>query len=119
MAGHIQRCAEMWSRLQPWEEAKPNQTSVPFEKEYFIRDTQSPILKQNVGMFRLKNGVEVHFQSFGIFNVSLWDDMIEKFKPLTKKDILFVGEALLLSIMAALHQRTRSMLTSLPPQLFA
>ena len=94
------------SRLQPWEEAKPNQTSVPFEKQYFIRDTETPILKQNVGMFRLRNGVEVHFQSFGIFNVSLWDDMLEKFKPLTKKDILFVGRAILLSVSAAPCQCT-------------
>ncbi|CAL5222153.1 g4478 [Coccomyxa viridis] len=76
--------------LVPWEEAKPNQTSVPFEKQYFIRDTEATILKQNVGMFKLRNGVEVHFQSFGSFNMSLWDDMMEKFKPLSKKDILFL-----------------------------
>ena len=81
--------------LQPWEEAYPNQTTVPFKNEYMIRDTETPILKQNVGMFKLKNGVEVHFQSFGIFNISLWDDVMAKFKPLTKKDILFVGKKLL------------------------
>ncbi len=92
MAEYAQSCAEGLSRLQPWEEAKPNQTSVPFEKQYFIRDTEATILKQNVGMFKLRNGVEVHFQSFGSFNMSLWDDMMEKFKPLSKKDILFLGE---------------------------
>jgi len=78
--------------LQPWEEAQANQTAVPFEKQYYIRDTEQPILKQNVGMFKLRSGAEVHFQSFGIFNLDLWDDVIKKFMPLTKKDIIFVGK---------------------------
>lgn len=85
--------AKSQTSVQAWEDAHPNQTSVLFEKQYMIRDTETPILKQNVGMFKLKNGVEVHFQSFGIFNLSLWDDVMAKFKPLTKKDILFVGKA--------------------------
>ena len=78
--------------MQPWEDAKPNQTAVPFEKEYFVRGTRTPILKQTIGMFKLKNGVEVHFQSFGIFNLTLWDDVMTKFLPLSKSDTIFVGE---------------------------
>ena len=89
-------CAEPLNRVQPWEEATPNQTTVLFAKQYMIRDTETPILKQNVGMFKLRNGVEVHFQSFGIFNLTLWDDVMAKFRPLTKKDILYVGKASLL-----------------------
>ena len=38
--------------MQDWQDAKPNQTAVPFKNEYFVRGTRSPILKQNVGMFR-------------------------------------------------------------------
>lgn len=77
--------------MQDWQDAKPNQTAVPFKNEYFVRGTRSPILKQNVGMFRLKNGVQVHFQSFGIFNLTLWDDVMTKFMPLSKNDTIFVG----------------------------
>lgn len=80
--------------MQPWEEASPNQTAVPFERKYLIRDTETPILKQNIGMFRLKSGAEIHFQSFGIFNLELWDDVMAKFMPLSKKDIVFVGKSL-------------------------
>ncbi|CAK0786753.1 hypothetical protein CVIRNUC_009967 [Coccomyxa viridis] len=76
--------------LVDWQDAKPNQTAVPFKDEYFVRGTRSPILKQNVGMFRLKNGVQVHFQSFGIFNLTLWDDVMTKFMPLSKNDTIFV-----------------------------
>ena len=82
--------------MQPWETASPNQTAVPFEKQYTIAETGKPILKQEIGMIRLKNGVEVHFQSFGVFHLDLWDDVMEKFLPLTKRDILYVGEHILL-----------------------
>ena len=78
--------------MQGWEDAKPNQTAVPFEKEYYVRGTRLPVFKQNVGMFKLRNGVEVHFQSFGIFNLTLWDDVMTKFMPLSKNDTVFVGE---------------------------
>ena len=77
--------------MQPWEDAKPNQTAVPFEREYLVRGTRTPILKQTIGMFKLMNGVEVHFQSFGIFNLTLWDDVMSKFLPLSKSDTIFVG----------------------------
>ena len=36
---------------------------------------------------------QVHFVSFGIFNLELWDDAMAKFLPLTKKDVLYVGKS--------------------------
>lgn len=30
-------------------------------------------------------------RSFGIFNISLWDDVFAEFGPLTEKDIIIVG----------------------------
>ena len=47
--------------VQSWEDATANQTSVPYEKQYLVRDSEQPILKQNVGMFKLRNGAEVCF----------------------------------------------------------
>jgi hypothetical protein len=49
--------------VQSWEDATANQTSVPFEKQYMVRDSEQPILKQNVGMFKLRNGAEVRFNT--------------------------------------------------------
>ena len=101
--------------MQPWEDAKPNQTAVPFEKEFFVRGTRTPILKQTVGMFKLKNGVEVHFQSFGIFNLTLWDDVMTKFLPLSKSDTIFVGEHSPLPWLLACDSRT-ALCAALPCQ---
>ena len=36
---------------------------------------------------------QVHFVSFGTFNLELWDDAMAKFLPLTKKDVLYVGKS--------------------------
>ena len=49
----------MLAAVQSWEDATANQTSVPFEKQYLVRDSEQPILKQNIGMFKLRNGAEV------------------------------------------------------------
>ena len=49
--------------VQSWEDATANQTSVPFEKQYMVRDSEQPILKQNIGMFKLRNGAEVSFST--------------------------------------------------------
>lgn len=76
--------------LVPWEDATANHTSVPAEKQYMARDSEQPIMKQNIGMFKLRNGAEVHLVSFGIFNLELWDDAMAKFLPMTKKDVLYV-----------------------------
>lgn len=49
--------------VQSWEDATANQTSVPFERQYMVRDSEQPILKQNIGMFKLRNGAEVSFST--------------------------------------------------------
>ena len=47
-------------------------------------------------MFTLKGGAEIHIQSFGIFNLTLWDDVMAQFQPLTPQDVIYVGEKRLL-----------------------
>ena len=80
--------------MQDWSEANATQTSIPFERDYTLSDEPATtILKQNVGMFTLKSGAEIHIQSFGIFNLTLWDDVMASFMPLTEDDIVYVGES--------------------------
>ena len=50
--------------VQPWEDATANHTSVPAEKQYMARDSEQPIMKQNIGMFKLRNGAEVRFGTY-------------------------------------------------------
>ncbi len=79
--------------MQDWRDANASQTSVPFEREYMLSDEPTvSILKQNIGMFTLRSGAEVHIQSFGIFNLSLWDDVMAQFQPLTDDDVIYIGD---------------------------
>lgn len=79
--------------VQDWRDANTSQTSIPFGREYTLSDDPATaILKQNIGMFTLRGGAEVHIQSFGIFNLTLWDDVMAQFEPLTPQDIVYVGE---------------------------
>ena len=48
-----------------------------------------------VGHFRLANGLEVYQRSFNVFNLTLWDDIIEEFGNLTDQDVLVRGFCLL------------------------
>ncbi len=48
-----------------------------------------------VGHFRLANGLEVHQRSFNVFNLTLWDDIMEEFGDLTDEDVLVRGFSLL------------------------
>ena len=41
-----------------------------------------------VGHFRLENGLEVYQRSFNVFNLTLWDDIMEEFGDLTDQDVL-------------------------------
>lgn len=86
---------------QDWDKANSSQTAIPFERQYTLSDEPStPILKQNVGMFTLSSGAEVHIQSFGIFNLTLWDDVFAQFQPLTERDTILVGETIHLQLPA-------------------
>jgi hypothetical protein len=86
---------------QDWDKANSSQTAIPFERQYTLSDEPSvPVLKQNVGMFMLSSGAEVHIQSFGIFNLTLWDDVFAQFEPLTERDTILVGEILHLQLPA-------------------
>ena len=50
-----------------------------------------------VGHFRLANGLEVYQRSFNVFNLTLWDDIIEEFGDLTDEDVLVSSLPSLLS----------------------
>ena len=79
--------------MQDWRDANASQTSIPFERNYTLSDEpDTTILKQNVGRFTLRGGAEIHIQSFGIFNLTLWDDVMAQFEPLTTQDIIYAGE---------------------------
>ena len=49
------------------------------------------VLKQHVGDLILTNGAEIHLRSFGRFNLSLWDDVLDDFQPLTERDYIVVN----------------------------
>jgi len=57
------------------------------------------VIKRFVGNFTLENGLQVHLRSFNVFNVSLWDDVMETFGELGSEDIL-VGKQLDLPVPA-------------------
>ncbi|CAK0787972.1 hypothetical protein CVIRNUC_011194 [Coccomyxa viridis] len=74
-----------------WENANSSQTAIPFEREYMVRGEPGvSVFKQNIGSFTLGNGAAVHIQSFGMFNMTLWDDVMAQFMPLTPRDIILV-----------------------------
>ena len=78
--------------MQDWDKANSSHSPIPFERTYVARDEPDvSIFKQNVGSFTLGNGAAVHIQSFGVFNMTLWDDVMAQFMPLTSRDIILVG----------------------------
>ena len=80
------------SAMQEWEKANSSHTAIPFEREYAVRgEPGASVFKQNIGSFTLQNGAAVHIQSFGMFNMTLWDDVMTQFMPLTPRDIILVG----------------------------
>ena len=46
------------------------------------------VIHRFVGQFKLVNGLEVYLRSFNVFNLTLWDDIIQQFGELTDKDVL-------------------------------
>ena len=79
--------------MQNWDQANLSHTAVPFEREYLINhEPGTNIHKQFVGGFLLPNRVPVYLRSFGILNLTLWDDVIAEFLPLTSQDIIIAGE---------------------------
>ena len=91
--GHIfPRPSSSASAMQDWEKANSSHTAIPFEREYMVRGEPGvSVFKQNIGSFTLGNGAAVHIQSFGMFNMTLWDDVMAQFMPLTPRDIILVG----------------------------
>lgn len=80
--------------VQEWSDTNTSHTDIPFERKYMMRNEPGvDILKQNIGQFTLNNGAAVHIQSFGIFNMTLWDDVMAQFMPLAPNDIILVGKA--------------------------
>ncbi|CAL8467294.1 g6831 [Coccomyxa elongata] len=74
-----------------WDKTNASHISIPFSKEYTLSDEPTTkIFKQNIGNFSLSNGASIHIRSFGIFNISLWDDVFAEFMPLTEKDVILV-----------------------------
>jgi len=79
--------------LQNWDQANASHVTVPFEREYTIsHEPGTNVHKQFVGTFSLQNGVTVSLRSFGILNITLWDDVMAEFLPLTSHDVILVGE---------------------------
>ena len=50
------------------------------------------VYKQFVGGFLLPHRVPVYLRSFGVLNLTLWDDVMGEFMPLTSDDIIIAGE---------------------------
>ena len=46
------------------------------------------VIHRYVGQFKLVNGLEVYHRSFNVFNLTLWDDIIQEFGGLTEQDVL-------------------------------
>ena len=46
------------------------------------------VIHRFVGQFKLDNGLEVYLRSFNVFNLTLWDDIIQEFGELTDQDVL-------------------------------
>jgi hypothetical protein len=46
---------------------------------------------QFVGNFTMESEGEVHVRCFGIFNLTLWDDVLAEFMPLTQDDVIMVN----------------------------
>ena len=46
------------------------------------------VIHRFVGQFKLVNGLEVYHRSFNVFNLTLWDDIIQEFGELTEQDVL-------------------------------
>ena len=46
------------------------------------------VIHRFVGQFKLVNGLEVYHRSFTVFNLTLWDDIIQEFGELTDQDVL-------------------------------
>lgn len=102
--------------LQDWMHANESHIHIPFEREYMINQTPGHhIYKQFVGGFLLPNRMPVYLRSFGVLNLTLWDDVMGEFMPLTSNDIIIAGEhgivhaitrsASLHSIRAGMHGR--------------
>ena len=82
-----------FSWLQHWDQANESYIHIPFEREYMINETPGHhIYKQFVGGFLLDNRVPFYLRSFGVLNLTLWDDVMGEFMPLTSNDIIIAGE---------------------------
>ena len=46
------------------------------------------IPRQYIGHFELDTGARVFLRAFGRFNLSLWDDVMAEFQPLTDRDVI-------------------------------
>lgn len=81
----------MW--LQHWELANASHIHIPFERQYLIdHSPYHPIYKQFVGGFLLPNRTPVYLRSFGVLNLTLWDDVMAEFMPLTSQDVIIAGK---------------------------
>ncbi|CAL5226961.1 g9846 [Coccomyxa viridis] len=75
--------------LTPWEDATSSHIHIPFDREYLIdKKPGHPVYKQYVGGFLLPNHTPVYLRSFGILNLTLWDDIMSEFMPLTSQDVI-------------------------------
>jgi hypothetical protein len=70
-------------RLTTWMPGLGNYSAPGYPKKY--------VLKQYIGNLYLESGGSIHLRSFGILNISLWDDVLRDFGKLTDQDVLLVN----------------------------
>ena len=58
-----------------------------------------------VGHFRLDNGLDVYQRSFNVFNLTLWDDIMEEFGDLTDQDVVVRCFCLLSRCIESVRER--------------
>lgn len=82
LGGITTRCADVSLSLQDSE--------LKTDQEYTARSLQPGlhVKKKFVGDFVLDNGLHVFLRSFNVFNLTLWDDVLEPFGELKDDDIL-------------------------------
>lgn len=76
------RCEDVFLSLQ--------ESELKTDKEYTARSLQPGlhVKKKFVGDFVLDNRLHVFLRSFNVFNLTLWDDVMEPFGELKEDDIL-------------------------------
>ncbi len=63
---------------------------VAMARNYTARGIPAPFVipRQYIGQFEMASGAQVYLRAFGRFNLTLWDDVMAEFEPLTERDVI-------------------------------